>query len=175
MIPFLVEMKKINELVLSSKRYRNDEFTPPHSEWSIGINDHNVATNIYPVTSTCTVNYRPMPGTDIDGLIERTQVAAKKHRVKIEITRPGDPVYTDPTSAIVRTSLKLSGSRKARTVPYGTDGLAFRTKMDNLVVLGPGDIAQAHTVDEWVEVEQLHKGVQLYERFIDHVCVQAND
>ena len=174
MIPFLVEMKKINDLVLSSKRYRNDEFSPPNSEWSIGINDHNVATNIYPVTSTCTVNYRPMPGTNIDALIERTRAAAKKAGIKIEITRPGDGVYTDPGSPLVATALKLSGTRKARTVPYGTDGLAYRVKMPRLVVLGPGDIAQAHTVDEWVEVDQLKKGVALYERFIDHVCVQGN-
>ena len=45
--------------------------------------------------------------------------------------------------------------------------------MKTLVVLGPGDIAQAHTVDEWVEVEQLHRAVELYRRFIDHVCVQG--
>lgn len=174
MIPFLVEMKKINELVLTSKRYRNDAFTPPHSEWSIGINDHNLATNIYPVTSTCTVNYRPMPGTNIDTLLERTKKAAKKCGVQLEIVRPGDGVYTDPSSPFVATALKVSGLRKARTVPYGTDGLAYRVKMDNLVVLGPGDIAQAHIVDEWVEVDQLKKGVKLYERFMDHVCVQGN-
>jgi acetylornithine deacetylase len=174
MIPFLVEMKKINDLVLSSKKYRNEEFTPPHSEWSIGINDHNVATNIYPVTSTCTVNYRPMPGHDVDALIERTKKAAKKHGVTIEVTRPGDPVYTDPASDVVKTSLKLTGKRRARTVAYGTDGLAYRTKMKNLVVLGPGDIAQAHTVDEWVEIDQLKKGVELYSDFIDHVCVPGN-
>lgn len=175
MIPFLVEMKKINEMVLSSKRYRNEEFTPPHSEWSIGINDNNLATNIYPVTSVCTVNYRPMPGTDIDALITRTKKAARQHGVTIEVTRPGDPVYTDPNSDIVSTSLKLAGKRTARTVAYGTDGLAYRTKMKNLVVLGPGDIAQAHIVDEWIELDQLKKGVALYERFIDHVCVQGND
>ena len=173
MIPFLVEMKAINEMVLSSRRYRNEEFTPPHSEWSIGINDHNVATNIYPVQSVCTVNYRPMPGHDVDALLERTKKAAKKHGVKIEVTRPGDPVYTDPSSPIVETSLRMTGTRKARTVAYGTDGLAYRTKMKNLVVLGPGDIAQAHTVDEWVEIDQLHKGVELYRRYIDHVCVQG--
>jgi acetylornithine deacetylase len=116
-----------------------------------------------------------MPGTSIEGLIERTKKAAKKHNIKVEVTRPGEPVYTDPTSAFVATSLKVSGTRKARTVPYGTDGLAYRVKMDNLVVLGPGDIAQAHIVDEWVEVDQLRKGVKLYERFIDHVCVLGKD
>ena len=56
---------------------------------------------------------------------------------------------------------------------YGTDGMAYVKKMKRMVVIGPGDIAQAHTVDEWIELDQLHQGVDLYTRFIDHVCVQG--
>ena len=173
MIPFLVEMKKINDLVLSSKRYRNEEFNPPHSEWSIGINDGNLATNISPVRSVCTVSYRPMLGTDAKALIERTKKAARDQGIKLQVASLGNPVYTSPDAPIVRTALKLTGTRKPTTVAYGTDGLAFRKKMKDLVVCGPGDIAQAHTVDEWVEVDQLRKGVDLYARFIDHVCVRG--
>ena len=173
MIPFLVEMRKINDLVLSSKRYRNEEFSPPHSEWSIGINDGNVATNISPVRSVCTVSYRLMPGVDPTRLLERTKAKARECGLKVEVRFPGEPVYTPPDAPIVRTALRLTGTRKPTTVAYGTDGLAFREKMRDLVVLGPGNIAQAHTVDEWVRIDQLRKGVDLYERFIDHVCVRG--
>ena len=172
MIPFLNEMKKINALVLSSKRYRNDEFKPPHSEWSIGINDHNIATNVSPVQSVCSINYRLMPGIDAAPLIERTKKCASKHGLKCEILRQGSPLYTAPDSPLVRTALKLTGTRTPTTVPYGTDGVALSARMEKMVVLGPGDIAQAHTVDEWIELDQLHKGVDVYTRFIDHVCVQ---
>ena len=175
MIPFLVEMKKINDLVLSSKRYRNDEFKPSHSEWSIGINDHNLATNISPVQSVCTLGYRIMPGIDVNPLIERTKKSARKYGLKCETLRQGNPLYTAPDSPLVKTALKLTGSRKSTTVPYGTDGVALSTRMKKMVVLGPGDIAQAHTVDEWIELEQLHKGVEVYTRFIDHVCIQGLD
>ena len=91
---------------------------------------------------------------------------------KFKIRYRGNPLYTMLDSPLVKTALKLANKRKPTTVPYGTDGVAFCTRMKNLVVLGPGDIAQAHTVDEWVETEQLHKGVDLYSRFIDYVCVQ---
>jgi acetylornithine deacetylase len=175
MIPFLAEMAKINDLVLTSKRYRNEEFNPPHSEWSIGINDGNVATNISPVTSVCTVNHRPMPGIDVAPLVERAHKKARELGLKFEVFKPGNGLYTSPEAQIVQTALKLTGTRQASTVPYGTDGLAFTTKMKSLVVLGPGNIAQAHTVDEWVEIDQLKKGVDLYTRFIDHVCVQGLD
>ena len=174
MIPFLQEMREIYDLVLADPAFRNDEFKPPHSEWSIGINDHNIATNISPVRSVCTINYRPMPGVDVKSLIARTRDSARRHGLKCEIRHVGEPVYTDPSSPLVKTALKIAGKRRAMTVPYGTDGMAFGQKMKQMVVLGPGDIAQAHTVDEWVEVDQLKKGVALYERFIDHACVQGN-
>ena len=173
MIPFLAEMKKINDLVLTSKRYRSDQFQPPHSEWSIGITDGNVAKNVSPVRSVCTISYRAMPGVSVDALLARTRRCARQLGLKCTIRTIGTPLYTPPDHPLVKTALRLSGTRTPMTVPYGTDGLAFAAKMKQMVVLGPGNIAQAHTVDEWVEVDTLHRGVDLYTRFIDHVCVNG--
>jgi acetylornithine deacetylase len=172
MIPFLGEMKKIHELVLRSPRYRNEEFEPPHSEWSIGINDHNPATNVTPVQSVCTIRYRPMPGVDAAGLVRRTRDLARRHGLECQVHWAGDPLYTPPDSPLVRLALALTRTRASRTVPYGTDGTAYARRMKHLVVLGPGDIAQAHTADEWVETEQLRRAEELYARFIEHVCVR---
>ena len=172
MIPFLQDMKRIYDQVITGKKYRNDEFNPPFSEWSIGINDHNIATNISPKMSICTINYRPMPGIDTEQLIKETKAIAKTNGLKCEVNRVGDPVYTQPSSALVKTALQITGKRKARTVPYGTDGMAFVKKMKDLVVIGPGDISQAHTVDEWIDIGQLKQSVDLYARFINHVCVK---
>ncbi|MEE3233152.1 MAG: M20/M25/M40 family metallo-hydrolase [Candidatus Latescibacterota bacterium] len=173
MIPFLQDMNKIYDRVIKRKQYRNLEFDPPHSEWSIGINDHNIATNISPKISICTINYRPMPGVDVEPLIKETIASAKKNGLKCEVRHVGDPVYTQPSSTLVKTALRITGKRKARTVPYGTDGMAFVKKMKDLVVIGPGDISQAHTVDEWIDIGQLKQGVDLYARFINHVCVNG--
>ena len=37
------------------------------------------------------------------------------------------------------------------------------------VAAGPGDIAQAHTADEWVSVSQLEEGVAFYRKFLESV------
>jgi len=42
--------------------------------------------------------------------------------------------------------------------------------LENLLVLGPGDIAQAHTHDEWIDLAQLDQGTELYARLIEHYC-----
>ena len=73
----------------------------------------------------------------------------------------------------MQTALKITRTRKATTVPYGTDGVFFAAKMKQMIVLGPGDIAQAHTVDEWIELDQLRRGVDVYSRFIEHVCANG--
>ena len=50
---------------------------------------------------------------------------------------------------------------------YGTDGSKLAGAGIETVVCGPGDIAQAHTQDEYVEVEQLERAVRLYSRLIE--------
>jgi acetylornithine deacetylase/succinyl-diaminopimelate desuccinylase-like protein len=38
-------------------------------------------------------------------------------------------------------------------------------------VLGPGDIAQAHTKGEWILRSQLDEAVTVYRRLIERFCV----
>ena len=40
-------------------------------------------------------------------------------------------------------------------VPFGTDAPHFAATGCPTVVFGPGDIAQAHTADEWIDLDQL--------------------
>ncbi|WP_435011687.1 M20 family metallopeptidase [Tundrisphaera lichenicola] len=47
-------------------------------------------------------------------------------------------------------------------VPYGTDGGPLGDSGLPCVVFGPGDIAQAHTKDEWVELEQVRMASEIY-------------
>lgn len=47
-------------------------------------------------------------------------------------------------------------------VPYATDAPRFATLGIPTVVFGPGSINQAHTVDEWIDVDQLQQAVEIY-------------
>jgi acetylornithine deacetylase/succinyl-diaminopimelate desuccinylase family protein len=51
-------------------------------------------------------------------------------------------------------------------VPYGTDAPAYDALGIPTVVFGPGNIAQAHTCDEHVEVDQLHAAVDILVKFV---------
>lgn len=47
-------------------------------------------------------------------------------------------------------------------VPYGTDAGPLSEAGLPCLVFGPGDIAQAHTKDEWIELDQVRQAVEAY-------------
>ncbi|QDT75347.1 M20 family metallopeptidase [Lacipirellula limnantheis] len=49
-------------------------------------------------------------------------------------------------------------------VPYGTNAASIAAAGIPTAVLGPGSIAQAHTVDEWIAVDQLELAAEIYYR-----------
>ena len=49
-------------------------------------------------------------------------------------------------------------------MPYGTDAAAIAASGVPTVVFGPGSIRQAHTADEFIEVDELQRGTDLFYR-----------
>ncbi len=69
-------------------------------------------------------------------------------------------------SAVVR---DLVGDCRQVGVSYATDGGDFSAAGVPTVVFGPGAIAQAHTADEWIALDQLHHAADV----LYHFCRQA--
>ena len=172
MIPFLAEMKKMYDETNSDPNWKNEQFDPPTISWNIGINDFTLAYNITPAQSVCTVSFRHMPGQNADALIDRVRITAKEHGLGFEVDSRGEPFLTDPNSEMVQQALQISGQTEPKTVSYGTDGGEF-SELNEVIVCGPGSIAQAHTVDEWIDLQQLRKGTLLYHDFIRQWCVAS--
>jgi len=47
----------------------------------------------------------------------------------------------------------------------------YQKQIAQQVILGPGNIAQAHTVGEWIDIAQLTGAVEVYKRLIEQVCL----
>ena len=172
MIPFLGEMKQIHDEVNGNSAWQNNEFQPPTLSWNIGINDQTRAVNITAPQSVCTVYFRPMPGMDVKPLIDRARSAAEANGLEFKLSVEGEPVYTPADSPLVRDALALAERGKSITVAYATDGAMFGA-LKQMCVIGPGDIAQAHTNDEWIELDQLERGTGLYSRMIEEWCIKG--
>lgn len=57
------------------------------------------------------------------------------------------------------------GAHAVRSVPFGTDAATLAAAGVPAVVFGPGDIAQAHTDDEWIDLAQLDPAAEVLFRF----------
>lgn len=169
LIPFLQEAALVNQQMQHAPEWRDDRFTPPTPTMNLLITDPNTASNITSPRSECTLYFRPMPGQQSEGVVQRLRECAERHGLEFDVLFSGEPLFTPPDAPFVRELLQLSGGTTPETVAYGTDG-GVLTELSCPVVFGPGDIAQAHTDDEWISLEQLELGTRLYLRAIERWC-----
>lgn len=59
----------------------------------------------------------------------------------------------------------VAGKHEVHAVPYGTDASTIANANIPVVVFGPGDITQAHTKDEWIDLSQLEPAAEILYRF----------
>jgi acetylornithine deacetylase len=170
MVPMLVELLRLNELSETDPQLRDERFDPPTLSWNFGVSDHCTAVNITPARTDAWFSLRTMPGIDGQALIAAVRAKAEQLGLELEHCHGGPPLWVDPASEAVRTTCELAGCAAAKTICYATDGGEF-TQLDKRLVCGPGDIAQAHTSDEWLALDQLHRGIDLYHGLLLRWCV----
>lgn len=83
------------------------------------------------------------------------------------------PAFHTPANAPLPTMLAdvteaVTGMRPiAEGTSWVSDAAPFGQVCGETVVFGPGDIAQAHTEDEYIEITELEKGAAIFARFLD--------
>jgi acetylornithine deacetylase len=70
---------------------------------------------------------------------------------------------------LVNVAKRCGVTARHAAVPYATDAWAIAEAGVPTVVFGPGSIEQAHTIDEWIAVEQLHLAATIF----FELCCQA--
>ena len=167
--PFLAELAEMADKIKQDKGYMNYEFNPPSNGFNIVITDYDTKQNVSAARSTCHISFRTMPNDHSEELLEELVSRAKSYDFDVE-SKISKPFYADPSNTIVQLATKVTNGKKPETVPYGTDAIHFRDKLD-MVVLGPGSIKQAHTVGEYIEIKQIHEAVDIYSQMIHEVCL----
>jgi acetylornithine deacetylase len=82
---------------------------------------------------------------------------APEAAIMIERTNDVPPFGAAAGSEAVSLALKLAEQNETLTVAYATEASLFERAGAPSVVCGPGDIAQAHTPNEWIAVSELEK------------------
>lgn len=156
----LLEQRNESE---SNPKYRNSDFEPATLSWNMVLINEPTAINVTTSHAEAQIFIRPMPGVDHSPLEIAVRRIAADHGLEL-IGKDGVlPWGVSPSSEWVQTMLRLTGEHSSQTVCYATDGGVLQ-RLKRLLVCGPGSIEQAHRKDEWISLDQLHRGVDLYER-----------
>ena len=132
------------------------------------------AVNIVPGSCVIEIDRRVLPNEDyaqitpeLHRIVQDAQRSSPELNVEIEDPFEELPGIDTPIdSEIVQITTGIAGEMfghwDATGVPYATNAGSLAHAGVPVIVLGPGDIAQAHTDDEFVEIAQVENAVELY-------------
>jgi acetylornithine deacetylase/succinyl-diaminopimelate desuccinylase family protein len=140
---------------------------------SVGRIEGGQSVNIVPDWCEIEIDRRLIPGEDpIRSQDELRQVLAERLGgmldeiefgrpwVNMPALSPGASRWLEPLGDAIASVI---GRRpEIMGVPFGTDAGPLNAAGTPCVVFGPGDIAQAHTKDEWIELEQVQLAAEAY-------------
>ena len=141
-----------------------------HATINTGTIRGGAQPNIVPDHCEADLDRRTLPGEtfakirrELLGVLARRGLKAKLIDVK-GYTCPA--LETDPGLPWVRDFMRSAQQKKPLGVDYYCDAANLAGAGIPTVVWGPGDIAQAHTADEWITIEQLERGTDMLTRFL---------
>ncbi len=138
---------------------------------SVGTIQGGLSVNTIPDRCTIEIDRRLLPGevpteayAQVSHYLSKQlgEEAAPQHDVPF-LTSPGLPSGPNQELAEVlsQSARRHAGRGECLGVPFGTDAGALAAAGVPSVVFGPGSIAQAHTKDEWVDIQQLRQAVDI--------------
>jgi acetylornithine deacetylase len=142
------------------------------STGSIGLISGGTGVNIVPERCTIQVDIRLLPGQDGCATHQEIQTLLRERcrqvaDVEWQFDEPSvvDPSFEFPAGhPLVKTACAVLGQSEPDVVFFGCDASKLAARGVPVIVLGPGDIAQAHTVDEFITLAELETGTDAYLR-----------
>lgn len=169
---------KMNRLVADGRI--DERFTPPHTSIHCGIFERSgIAPNVISDKASFNWDCRVIPmdkSTEIlaefkaycQDLERCNQSKFPGFKIETELDHSDVPPLDTPDHlSVVPLIQELSGIQELTTVAYAAEAGQFSNAGFETVICGPGDIAQAHRANEFIEKDQLNKGVEFMFKLIE--------
>jgi len=168
------EMARVTEALLSEyveQLTKQKHSLLGHPSINIGTIKGGSQTNVVPEYCSIDVDRRTLPGETEESVYQEINRILAKRKLKVVNPRecrgvPCPPLETNPNLPAVRQFMKAAKRRKSIGVDYFTDASPIAMGGTPAIVFGPGDIAQAHSADEWVDLDQLEKAAAIILNFL---------
>jgi len=153
---------------LKNREPDNSIFTPPYSTLSIGGIFGGIAHNV--IADKCHVNWETRPVNKQDGIFLNNEIDNYANELLTEMKKKypnasirkkiiGEIIGFDriQDSKACEFVSSITGDNKREVVSFGTEAGLFQEIGISTVVCGPGSIEQAHTIDEFIELNEIKK------------------
>jgi acetylornithine deacetylase len=153
-------------------------FEPPYTTLHCGMVQGGTAANIVAASAWFSTDIRAVPAESPwdylehfttyarDVLEPRMKAVAPEAGIAIDVFSSIPGLRPENDGAAERLVRRLTGDNGSHVVAYGTEAGLFQAKGWSAVVCGPGDIAQAHQPDEYIEISELEAGERLLRRLL---------
>jgi acetylornithine deacetylase len=147
---------------------------------NIGRVEGGIKANVIAPAAEVRFGFRPLPSQDIDVLHARFAALTPEGSDYVATffgpsLPAGDVSAAEERRLAARDLADALGLPIGNAVDFWTEASLFSAAGLNAVVYGPGHIAQAHTADEWVAVDQLRTYAMAVARIIQGNGVMATD
>ena len=158
------------------KRQQNAKFKVPYP--TMNLASIHGGDNPNRICGDCemTFDLRMLPGMEADQyraeIRQTVMQAVDGLGLKVEfdeVFRGCAAMQTDDNAEIVKLAEKLAGEPSG-TVAFGTEGPYLNSMGMDTVVLGPGDIDQAHQANEYIPTDRIEPMIDILVKMITHFC-----
>lgn len=159
-------------------QHQNDAFEIPIPTLNFGSIHGGDNPNRICAECVLSLDMRLLPGMELEQTrkvlhdVARKAVAHTGLDIEMESFFDGVPsMYTSPQSEVVRLAEKLSG-HTAGSVAFGTEASYLNAMGMETVILGAGNIDQAHQANEYLEMSRIEPMKQIVGKMIQHFCLE---
>ncbi|MGB1791044.1 MAG: acetylornithine deacetylase [Paracoccaceae bacterium] len=146
-------------------------FDPPYTTAHVGMISGGTAHNITAKDCWFSMDFRVVADEQEADWTEKYKAAARALEAEMQAIRPEAAIRLtqrfyvpalrpEPTALAETLARQLTGDNETHVVSYGTEAGQFQQAGYSAVICGPGDIAQAHQPNEYIEIAQFDKGHQ---------------
>jgi acetylornithine deacetylase len=157
--------------------YRDGRFSVPEPTLNLGYIQGGDNPNR--ICEQCELHFdlRALPGMELEQLRQqlrdRLQSLFRHSVIRWELfslSRGTPPLHTDPGSTIVRAA-EHHCHHASEAVAFCTEGPYLTELGIQTIILGPGDIDQAHQPDEYLALDRIEPTVELLSQLIRKFCL----
>jgi acetylornithine deacetylase len=166
----------LESIAVQLKEDQHPAFDPPYTTLNIGLIHGGSAKNVLAGECRFTLEWRPIPTQSSGYLLNLFRTAIQEETQKdpdfqceVEASRQDTGFETSPDSPLIK-MLEQATGLESGTVAFGTEAAQMMTLGSESVVIGPGDIREAHRTGEFVPVHELERCAEILRQSIQQQC-----